>query len=173
MQALAPVLMERPVLAMHGSSRTLTRDDILPMWRFQKMDTLAISSQLGISEANVYNIIFGRQGILAPAPLPVATDHPARPVVDANTEVKITVPNWKGVVLDVLVRHQVGMGEFMGEGRTRRIAAARHEAMFIMSRDLGMTLEQIGRRLNKDFATVHGGIRAHSKRLAEAQGRAA
>jgi hypothetical protein len=76
------------------------------------------------------------------------------------------------IAAHVSLAHGVDLAELIGPARDKPASVARHEAMWMMSA-AGYSKSAIGRFFSRDHATVIHGIRQHSKRLAEAQGRAA
>lgn len=102
----------------------------------------------------------------APAPLPV--DDPAWREKVAFEESIADSPNyqWRRILLEVSNKHRIGIKVITGAAQTRDIAAARHEAMYRMREEAGMSCTAIGRKLNRDHTSVLSGIRRHEERNA-------
>ncbi|UJW87909.1 helix-turn-helix domain-containing protein [Devosia sp. SL43] len=74
--------------------------------------------------------------------------------------------HWLEIIDQVCVKHDITRGELLSSRRARPIVAARHEAMYRMSKETSMSLPAIGRRLgDKDHTTVLSGIRRHEERM--------
>jgi hypothetical protein len=78
-------------------------------------------------------------------------------------------PQWRRILFEVAMAHGIPVVLILGKQRQRPIMAARHELMFRMSRETGLTIADIGRRLKRDHTTVLSGIRAHQRRQAASQ----
>ena len=83
-----------------------------------------------------------------------------------------TIPkplSWKAILFEVCNKHGLTVHELVGPQRSYPIVAARHEAMWRMTKETQMSLPQIGRRLGgRDHTTVIHGVRKHVERMAEA-----
>lgn len=78
-------------------------------------------------------------------------------------------PAWMKVAKEVATKHGVTVKELRSARRDRVVVAARHEAFWRCSKDLAMTLPQIGRCFgDRDHTTVLHGVRMHEKRMREA-----
>jgi hypothetical protein len=73
---------------------------------------------------------------------------------------------WQQIIATVCAKHFVSRAELLGRQRSRRIVAARHEAMYRMSTETTLSLPAIGRRLGgKDHTTVFYGVKMHRQRV--------
>lgn len=88
--------------------------------------------------------------------LPIATSRPAAVLEGFDTP---TPEPWRKVLLDVCKKHRIKLVELLGERRSRYLLPARYEAMWRMSRELGMSTVAIGRRLNRDHSSVINALR--------------
>lgn len=119
----------------------------------------------------------------APAPLPVAPVmiHPhsdrdyliVAPIIVGADEGMLqainsaATPQWKRIMLEICVTHQVTMNDLRSARRDRKVVAARHEAAFRMNDETAMTLHQIGYRLGgRDHTTILYAISRHKARNA-------
>jgi hypothetical protein len=74
--------------------------------------------------------------------------------------------HWLEIIDQVCAKHSLTRSELIGCRRERRLVAARHEAMYRMSKETTMSLPAIGRRMgNKDHSTVLHAIRKHAARM--------
>lgn len=74
--------------------------------------------------------------------------------------------HWLEVIDQVCAKHSLTRAELLSSRRDRPLVAARHEAMYRMSKETSMSLPAIGRRMgNKDHTTVLHGIRKHKAKL--------
>ena len=70
--------------------------------------------------------------------------------------------HWMDIIREVCAKHGVTKAELLSIRRARNIVAARHEAMWRMSKETSMSLPAIGRRMgDRDHTTVLHGIRRH------------
>lgn len=74
---------------------------------------------------------------------------------------------WQSILREVAAKHGFTVPEMLSARQDRKLAAARQEAMWRMSKETTMSLPAIGRRLGRDHSTVLYGIRAHERRLRE------
>lgn len=76
-------------------------------------------------------------------------------------------PNhWLDIVHEVCAKHCITKAELMSVRRARNIVAARHEAMWRMSKETTMSLPAIGRRMgDRDHTTVLHGIRKYQAKV--------
>lgn len=80
----------------------------------------------------------------------------------------------KEIISEVAQRRKLSVTELLSPSRKHVIAHARQEAMWEIHSRLGRSLPWIAQTLHlKDHTTVLHGIRAHARRLAEAQAEAA
>lgn len=101
----------------------------------------------------------------APQPKPEET---SRDVLDLATIAPLLRQpmHWKVIVEQVCIAHQVTRSELLGAQRSKKITAARHEAMYRMKTETTLSLPQIGQRLGgKDHTTVLHGVRRHEARM--------
>lgn len=87
-------------------------------------------------------------------------------------EVESARPAWREILDTVSQEHRISVRDILERGRFREIVIARQDAMWRMKR-AGMTYASIGRRLNRDHATVMWGVAQHARRLASARATAA
>ena len=64
----------------------------------------------------------------------------------------------------------VDIDDVLGPCRRRPVVYARHRAMFICRRHLGLSYPVIGRLFGRDHTTVMHGVREHGKRLRQMRG---
>jgi chromosomal replication initiator protein len=67
------------------------------------------------------------------------------------------------ILSETIREHDVSIADVMGQSRSRHIAKVRHHVMWRLKKELGMSLDQIGRLLNRDHTTVLYAIRRHDK----------
>jgi len=92
----------------------------------------------------------------APPPLAVAFQPPALPP-DA--------PEWRRIVGEVCIKHQVPFDDIMGGSVVRRFTRARQECCYRLRAETVLSLPQIAARLGGlDHTTVLFAIRAHARR---------
>jgi chromosomal replication initiator protein len=78
------------------------------------------------------------------------------------------------IIHEVAERNGLTVDDLRSASKKRHIAWARQEAMWELRQRTSLSLPQIAERLNRiDHTTALWGIRAHSKRIAEAQEKAA
>ena len=89
--------------------------------------------------------------------------------------IRKTMPIMKGfsgrrsariMIAKVLVKHQFTFIDIAGHAKSRRWSDCRFEIYYRLRRELGMSLMQIGRMLNKDHTSVLHGYRMMEKRIA-------
>lgn len=106
------------------------------------------------------------------APLPKSARRSVpRDVIRLSPSVVIEMPQTDGqrIVLEVCEKHGFTRQELFGERRGRPLVAARHEAMYRLSKETSMSFPAIGRRMGgRDHSTVIHGVRQHERRLLEA-----
>lgn len=83
---------------------------------------------------------------------------------------RLAPPMWRTILETVSKEHRISVRDILEDGRFREIVVARHDAMWRMRR-AGMTYAAIGRRLNRDHATVMWGVKQHEQRMALAEAR--
>ena len=70
------------------------------------------------------------------------------------------------ILKEVAGRHGLSIETLVSSLRTRPVVAARHEAMFRMRLEAGLTLKRIAERVGvRDHKTVHYGLERHRSRL--------
>lgn len=111
-----------------------------------------------------------------PAPtLPPRRERLPKDILDVATAPPVDVPltDAQQIIRETCLKHGFTRGELFSARRARLLVAARHEAMFRLSKETNMSLPAIGRRLGgRDHSTVLHGIRKHAAKLkaAEANG---
>ncbi len=64
-------------------------------------------------------------------------------------------------ILSVTARkYDVTVEDILGKGRTKNIKTARNVSMYVISKVLGLSLNDIGKMLDRDHSTVHSNIKA-------------
>lgn len=63
--------------------------------------------------------------------------------------------SWRFIVSLMALKHGVMQREIMGKGRTRRVAAARHESVALIYRHTQASMPGVGRHFDMDHSTVH------------------
>jgi hypothetical protein len=87
-------------------------------------------------------------------------------IAQENRSEPLDAGHWHDIVREVCVKHEITKSELMSVRRARNIVAARHEAMWRMSKETSMSLPAIGRRMGgKDHTTVLHGIRRHEAKV--------
>lgn len=69
---------------------------------------------------------------------------------------------------EVAELHDIGLGQLMGESRTKSIVMARHEFCYRAYSETNKSLSEIGRFLNRDHTTVQNAIRRWAEILEQA-----
>jgi chromosomal replication initiation ATPase DnaA len=72
------------------------------------------------------------------------------------------------IIQQVCRAHGLPVPWVLGKSRVQRIVRARQEIMWKLNL-LGLSMPQIGKRLNRDHTTVLHGIRKHQKRIEEGE----
>ena len=94
---------------------------------------------------------------LPPAPPVVRIDIPPPPM--ARSEI---------ILMQVAEKHGLTVKDLVRYCAKKKIATARHEAIYRLRNELGLTLNQISFRLGgRDHATILASIKKHKKNLAE------
>jgi hypothetical protein len=92
-----------------------------------------------------------------PEPEPVPESHPRAPMVPAGNP-----PRWLLVLNQVAEKHRVTRADIIGKRRSRHIVQARHEAMFRLVTECGMSLPRAARRLgDRDYTTAINSLRKY------------
>jgi hypothetical protein len=90
-------------------------------------------------------------------PEPVPESHPRAPMVPAGNP-----PRWLLVLNQVAEKHRVTRADIIGKRRSRHIVQARHEAMFRLVTECGLTLPRAARRLgDRDHSTAINSMRKY------------
>jgi hypothetical protein len=93
----------------------------------------------------------------APEPEPVPESHPRAPMVPAGNP-----PRWLLVLNQVAEKHRVTRADIIGKRRSRHIVQARHEAMFRLVTECGMSLPRAAKRLgDRDHTTAINSMRKY------------
>jgi chromosomal replication initiation ATPase DnaA len=95
-------------------------------------------------------------------PVPVRIVRQPRDMLNVTFAEPIEIPMTESqrIIRDVCVKHGVSYPEIIGPRRGRPIIAARHEAMYRLSKETTLSLPAIGRRMGgKDHTTVIHAIR--------------
>jgi chromosomal replication initiation ATPase DnaA len=70
------------------------------------------------------------------------------------------------ILVETAARHHISVETLVSQRRTRSIVEARHEAMFRMRLEAGLTLQKIAERVGVlDHKTVSHGLKRHRARL--------
>lgn len=91
----------------------------------------------------------------APAPLP------AKPVCTVDYAF---IPNvgWGAIVTEVSVKTGVSVYDILSPNREKHVVLARYEALYRTAMETTMSYPAIGRRFNRDHATIIHGIKKHA-----------
>lgn len=73
---------------------------------------------------------------------------------------------WRRIAAECAAEEGSTVEELKGPRRAASIVRGRQKAWWRMSRELGMSLPAIGRRMNRDHTTILWGIRQHEERVA-------
>jgi chromosomal replication initiator protein len=69
------------------------------------------------------------------------------------------------ILKEVSEKHGIPIVQLVGQQRSRKIVAARHEACYRMAHETRMSLPQIGAKLGgRDHSTIYYGVQCHAKR---------
>lgn len=108
------------------------------------------------------------------APLPMVSVAPAtlkrvRDIIVVAQEQRGTVADgtrWLDILDEVCAKHGMTRAQVLSVRRAVPIVAARHEAMYRLSKETSMSLPAIGRRMGgKDHTTVLHAIRRHEAKI--------
>jgi len=101
-----------------------------------------------------------------PAPLPPLL---ARQFTEAHMLLKAArisaMPRWKEILRDVCAKHRMHPEAVTGPSREAPLVLCRREVYYRLRTELGMSLSQIGLKLNKDHTSVLYGVREFEKAL--------
>lgn len=110
-----------------------------------------------------------RRPMLLAAPKPhskaVASVRLPRDIISVSVPAAVDIPMTPAqrIIRDICQKHGVTMGELLSARRARPLVAARHEAMYRLSKETSMSLPAIGRRMGgRDHTTVIHGVRKHA-----------
>lgn len=97
----------------------------------------------------------------APAPLP------RKPIIDeATIAASVVTPGWRAIVNEVARKHGIEPKVIVGLSRSKPVIAARHEAIYRIVTELGMSFPAIGAHFKRDHTTIMHSYRIYKKRLA-------
>lgn len=89
-----------------------------------------------------------------------------KPVKIGRRQTTNNDPRSSRIVIEVAIKHGFTGPEITSSRRFVPLVAARHEAMWRLSKETSMSLPAIGRKLGgKDHTTVLYGIRRHEERM--------
>lgn len=89
--------------------------------------------------------------------------------VDPSSLMDVPLTSAQRIIRQVCEKHGFTRGELFSARRNRPLVAARHEAMYRLSKETSMSFPAIGRRMGgKDHSSVIHGVRQHERRLQEA-----
>lgn len=72
-------------------------------------------------------------------------------------------PTPNQVIAAVARVHELPLARLLSSQRDQHLVAARHAAMALL-REIGLTLPEIGRALNRDHSTIHHGLAVGKER---------
>lgn len=98
--------------------------------------------------------VTARSWSYAPAPLP------ANPVCTVDYAF-IPDVGWGAIVNEVSAKTGVAVSDILGPNRERHVVLARYEALYRTAVETTMSYFAIGRRFNRDHATIMHGIKRH------------
>ena len=108
----------------------------------------------------------GKQGAPppAPAPAPAAAPAPAPapapqlvdPIIKQEGQVVVggRIPRAAWILVETASRHGFTAQDVRGPRRTSKLVIARHECIYRIRSELGMSLSAIGRFMNRDHTTI-------------------
>jgi hypothetical protein len=89
-----------------------------------------------------------RKPAVAPPAPPQPTITDRIEVVDAlDEDIRTINGRWKSIVREVCTKHGVSINDIRSHIRSRPVVAARHEAMYRLRTETGLSLPEIGRRM--------------------------
>jgi hypothetical protein len=101
-----------------------------------------------------------------PAPLPPIV---ARQFTEAHQVLRAAkisvVPRWKEILREVCAKHKIHPEAVTGNSRQAPLVKCRREVYWRLRTELGMSLSQIGLKLNKDHTSVLYGVNEYAKAL--------
>lgn len=84
---------------------------------------------------------------------------------DAAKEKAAKSYEWEAIVKAVCDRHEVQFEHISGIKRTREIADARMEAIYLLSIQTPLSIAEIGRLMNRDHSTIRKAIDTHKRKM--------
>jgi hypothetical protein len=75
------------------------------------------------------------------------------------------VPRWKEILRETCAKYKIHPEEVLGKSRESPLIYCRREVYYRLRTELGMSLNQIGLKLNKDHTSVLHGVREYAKAL--------
>jgi hypothetical protein len=101
-----------------------------------------------------------------PAPLPPVLAKQFSEAHQLLRAAKITVvPRWKEILRETCAKHKIHPEAVTGNSREAPLVKCRREVYYRLRTELGMSLSQIGLKLNKDHTSVLYGVREYAKAL--------
>ena len=101
-----------------------------------------------------------------PAPLPPVLAKQFSEAHQLLRAAKITVvPRWKEILRETCAKYKIHPEEVLGKSREWPLIYCRREVYYRLRTELGMSLNQIGLKLNKDHTSVLHGVREYAKAL--------
>ena len=90
---------------------------------------------------------------------------PAKEWWELGSHVTLPKAKWRSITEEVAAKYQVTIPEIMSPRHYYKIAAARREIWWRLSKETPMSLTQIAERFNRDHTTILWGIRKHQREL--------
>ena len=125
-----------------------------------------------------YKAVKARLWAGAPPPPPVVVRPPPPPrstptsdqFREAHELLKVAgvagVPKWKLILREVCASHSITMDQLISHNRSKHLIKARMLAYYRLSKELGLSLPQIGRYIgDRDHSTVFYGIKRYELNL--------
>jgi hypothetical protein len=75
-------------------------------------------------------------------------------------------PSARIVIAKTLVKHNMTFVDVAGQARSKKYIACRHEIYYRLRSELGLSLMQVGRMLNRDHTTILHGFRKMEEKIA-------
>jgi hypothetical protein len=98
--------------------------------------------------------------LLPPVVTIVSHDAPLRMAVERT-------PEQDRLLRAVCTKHGVTPNSVLGKSQQRAPTKARHEYVWLLKKELGMSLRQIGALIDKNWSTVSDAIEKHERRINE------
>lgn len=97
---------------------------------------------------------------------PIDKDENKRDIIYLDTHIKTPPLMWKRILIETAMKHGVSVEKITGSRRLNHIVLARHEAMWRMKNEAGMSYPAIARRVGvMDHTSCIHGVRAHEARM--------